>query len=222
VEPVDLIRDALLNRGISFDDKVINNFRMYQACLLEWNKKINLISKNDEPHIVTKHFLQSIGLLTVVDFPMNSRLLDLGSGGGFPGIPMKIIRSDMDLVLVEATQKKALFLEEIIKILNLKKIITIPKRVESIKNQIVPADFIISRAVADLNSLVRWSMACLKKEEGRWIAIKGKYVNQEVEQLNVDKRVQNMISCEVLPYNPFPELFVLHDSYVVVIKKRNS
>jgi 16S rRNA (guanine527-N7)-methyltransferase len=181
--------------------------------------KTNLISKKDEPRLVTRHFLQSIGLLTIFNFPHESRILDLGTGGGFPGLPMKIIRSDLDLVLVEATQKKALFLEEIIRILNLKNVVTIPKRVESIKNQIAPADFIISRAVANLNLLVRWSIACLKTDGGRWIAIKGKCVNQEIKQLKADSRVRNKISCEVLSYNPFPELFILRDSYVVIIRK---
>jgi 16S rRNA (guanine527-N7)-methyltransferase len=218
VEPVDLIRDALLNRGLFVKDGVIDRFRMYQSYLLEWNKKINLISKNDEPRIVTRHFLQSIGLLTVFDFPYESRLLDLGTGGGFPGLPMKIIRSDLDLVLVEATQKKAVFLEEIVRILNLKNVVTIPKRVESLNNQIRPTDFIISRAVADLNLLVRWSKACLKKDGGHLIAIKGKFVNQEIQQLKADSRVRSEISCKVFPYNPFPELFVLRNSYVVVIR----
>jgi 16S rRNA (guanine527-N7)-methyltransferase len=218
VEPVDLIRDALSSRGVFVNDETIDRFRMYQSCLLEWNRKTNLISKNDEPRIVTRHFLQSIGLLTVFDFPSESRILDLGTGGGFPGLPMKIIRSDLDLVLVEATHKKAVFLEEIVRILNLKNVVTIPERVESLNNQIQPADIIISRAVADLKLLVRWGKACLKKDGGHLIAIKGKCVNHEIQQLKADNRVRNKISCNVLPYNPFPEIFVLHDSCVVVIK----
>jgi 16S rRNA (guanine527-N7)-methyltransferase len=218
VEPVDLIRDALINRGIDIKDGIMDCFRIYQSCLLEWNKKTNLISKNDETRIVTRHFLQSIGLLTVFNFPYESRILDIGSGGGFPGLPIKIIRSDLDLVLVEATQKKALFLEEIVRILKLKKVVTIPKRVESLNGQIKPADFIISRAVADLSLLIRWGKDCLKKDGGQLIAIKGKRVHQELRQFRADSRFRNRISCDVLPYNPFPDLFMLHESYVVIMR----
>jgi 16S rRNA (guanine527-N7)-methyltransferase len=217
VEPVELIREALLNRGISVQDEIIDSFRLYQSHLLDWNMKTNLISKNDETRIVTRHFLQSLGLLTVFDFPQESRIFDLGTGGGFPGLPIKIVRSDLDMVLVEATQKKAVFLEEVVKNLKLEKVMIIPKRIESLKNQIKPADFILSRAVADLNLLFRWSKALIKNTGGQLISIKGKGVIQEMQRLKADNRTHGRLSFKILKYNPFPELFVLHDSFIVVI-----
>ncbi len=217
VEPVELMKDACFQRGILLTKEALNRFQIYQSQLIEWNHRFNLISKKDEPRIVTRHFLQSLGLLTVFDFPSESRILDLGTGGGFPGLPIKIIRSDLSLVLVEATQKKVIFLKELIHILGLKNVSALPVRIENIQNRIKPVDIVISRAVADLRSLVRWSFACLKNVGGRLIAIKGKRLDEEIEALKVDRRISDSISWNVISYNPFPELFVLNDSYVVVI-----
>jgi 16S rRNA (guanine527-N7)-methyltransferase len=216
VEPVELIRDACDHHGIPLTEEMLECFQRYQTSLIEWNKKVNLISVNDEPRVVTRHFLQSIGLLRVFDFPIGCRVLDLGTGGGFPGIPIKIIRSDLELVLVEATQKKVLFLKELIKILDLKNVVALPVRIESIQNSIKPVDIVVSRAVTDLRHLVRWSRPCLKKEGGHLIAIKGKRMDGELADLKTDRRFHRAISWEVIPYNPFPEQFVLNDSHVVV------
>jgi 16S rRNA (guanine527-N7)-methyltransferase len=217
VEPVELIRDACFQKRISLTKEAINCFQIYQSQLIDWNKKVNLISKKDEPRIVTRHFLQSLGLLTVFNFPQESRILDLGTGGGFPGLPIKIIRSDLDLVLVEATQKKVIFLKELIKMLGLKNVTALPVRIESLRDVIKPVDIVISRAVADLRSLVRWSNSFFRKGGGCLIAIKGKRLNEEIEDLKTDSRIGNTISWNVISYNPFPELFVLNDSHVVVV-----
>jgi 16S rRNA (guanine527-N7)-methyltransferase len=219
VEPIELINDAMLQSGIEISPEAMDRFRSYRSILIEWNMKINIISKNDEPRIVTRHFLQSIGLLTVFNFPTESRIMDLGTGGGFPGLPLKIVRPDLDLVLVEATQKKVIFLEEIIKILHLTRVTTFPVRAESLCGKIKSVDIIISRAVSDLRSLVRWSMPCLLKSGGILIAIKGKRVYQEIRQFQLENRSNNKhVSFRLLPYNPFPNLFVLKDSFVVIAK----
>jgi len=217
VEPVELMKDACFRRGIVLTKETLNRFEIYQSRLIDWNKKVNLISRKDEPRIVTRHFLQSLGLLTVFHFPCNSRILDLGTGGGFPGLPIKITRSDLDMVLVEATQKKASFLREIIKMLELINVAILPVRIESLRGLIKPVDIVISRAVADLRCLVRWCHFCLKNEGGCLIAIKGKSLDREIEDLKADHCINNPISLNVMPYNPFPELFELNDSHVVVV-----
>jgi 16S rRNA (guanine527-N7)-methyltransferase len=216
VEQVGLIRDACISYGIPFSQEVLERFQRYRSSLIEWNKKINLISVNDEPRIVTRHFLQSIGLLRVFDFPIGCRVLDLGTGGGFPGIPIKIIRPDLEMVLVEATQKKVLFLMELIRILGLTNVVALPVRIESIGGKIKPVDIVISRAVTDMRNLVRWSRSCMKKDGGYLLAIKGKRLEREVADLETDRRFSSSVSLKVIPYNPFPEQFVLNDSYVAV------
>jgi 16S rRNA (guanine527-N7)-methyltransferase len=216
VEQVGLIRDACISSGIPFSEDALECFQRYQSALIEWNKKINLISGNDEPRIVTRHFLQSIGLLRVFDFPAGCRVLDLGTGGGFPGIPIKIIRPDLDMVLVEATQKKVLFLMELIQILGLTHVVALPVRIESIRGTIKPVDIVISRAVTDMRNLVRWSRSCLKKDGGYLLAIKGKRLESELTDLKTDRRLCSSVSWKVIPYNPFPDQFVLNDSYAVI------
>jgi 16S rRNA (guanine527-N7)-methyltransferase len=216
VEQVGLIRDACIGNGIPFSEDALERFQRYQAALIEWNKKINLISGNDEPRIVTRHFLQSIGLLRVFDFPAGCRVLDLGTGGGFPGMPIKIIRPDLDMVLVEATQKKVLFLMELIQILGLTHVVSLPVRIESIRGKIKPVDIVISRAVTDMRNLVKWSRSCLKKDGGYLLAIKGKRLESELTDLKTDRRLCSSVSWKVIPYNPFPEQFVLNDSYAVI------
>jgi 16S rRNA (guanine527-N7)-methyltransferase len=216
VEQVSLIRDAFFRKGITLSGDMLESFQRYQSSLIEWNNKINLISANDEPRIVTRHFLQSMGLLSVFDFPIGCRVLDLGTGGGFPGIPIKIIRPDLELVLVEATQKKVLFLVELIRILGLTNVVALPVRIESVGGKIKPVDIVISRAVTDMRNLVRWSRSCLKKDGGYLLAIKGKRLERELADLETDRRLSGSVSLKVIPYNPFPEQFVLNDSYVVV------
>jgi 16S rRNA (guanine527-N7)-methyltransferase len=217
VEHIGLISDACFSNGISLPADALEHFQRYQSSLIEWNKKINLISVNDESRIVTRHFLQSIGLLKMFDFPVGCRVLDLGTGGGFPGMPIKIIRSDLELVLVEATQKKVLFLRELIEILNLTNVVALPVRIESIRNTIKPVDIVVSRAVTDLRNLIRWSRSCLTKDGGYLLAIKGKRLDGELRDLETDRRLCGSVSWKVIPYNPFPDQFVLNDSYVVIV-----
>jgi len=222
VEPIGLIKDACVSKEIPITDESLELFRKYQSLLIGWNKKVNLISSKDETRIVTRHFLQSLGLLLVFRFPQGSRILDLGTGGGFPGLPIKIIRPDLDMVLVEATQKKVSFLNELLGILEIKNAVALPVRIESLRNDFIPVDIVVSRAVADLRKLVRWSRSCLKKKGGVLIAIKGKRINEELAGLEFDGPIRRSISWEVIPYNPFPEQFVLNNSHVVIVKISKS
>jgi 16S rRNA (guanine527-N7)-methyltransferase len=219
VEPVEWIQEATQKQKISLPSNALDQFRLFQMLLLEWNQKINLISKNDRSRIVTRHFLESIGLLTVFQFPPESRILDLGPGGGFPGLPLKIARPDLDMVLVESTKKKVVFLEKVVKALQLTGVEIISGRIESVSKQILPIDIVVSRAVADLATLVCWSLPCLKKGEGgKLIVIKGKGVDQEIQRLQA-KVFQNKVSgWQAIPYNPFSEFFALKDSAVVIVQ----
>jgi 16S rRNA (guanine527-N7)-methyltransferase len=222
VEQIQLIQEALNSKGISLPSEVLDQFRLYQDLLNAWNQKINLFSKSDQNRIITRHFLQSIGLLLVYSFSPRCRVLDLGTGAGFPGLPLKIVRPDLYLILVEATKKKAMVLKEIIQALHLSDIEIIPDRIENIKDRIPPVDIVVSRAVADLNKLVHWSWPCLKKRGGELIAIKGIGVDREIITLRI-KATQDIVEgWKVIPYNPFPEFMNLTNSRVVVVRMANK
>lgn len=100
--------------GLSLVQKQIDQFMTYLTQLLEWNKVTNLTSITDPREIVSKHFIDSIMALSAVDFPLRAVVIDVGAGAGFPGIPLKIVRSDLQLVLVEPTQKKCSFLSSVV------------------------------------------------------------------------------------------------------------
>ena len=135
--------------------------------MLEWNKKINLISRRDEENIWSSHILHCISLLFKVDLPAGSTVLDLGTGGGLPGIPLKIVRPDLMLTLLDSTQKKINAIQDIIKALGLKEIRAVWGRAEDVgKKKEHNHDYhvVVARAVASLDDLVRWSGPLLKPE----------------------------------------------------------
>ena len=102
----------------------------YLSHLIEWNKTINLTAIIDPKEIIIKHFVDSLAALVATSFPQNGVVLDVGSGGGFPGIPLKIVRSDMRLVLVEPVQKKCSFLNSVIGLLKLQDVSTFDGTIE--------------------------------------------------------------------------------------------
>jgi 16S rRNA (guanine527-N7)-methyltransferase len=105
--------------GLTIGETHAEQFMRYLAHLIEWNKAINLTAIIDPKEIIIKHFVDSLTALVSTNFPQNGMVLDLGSGGGFPGIPLKIVRSDMRLVLVEPVLKKCSFLNSVVGLLKL-------------------------------------------------------------------------------------------------------
>jgi 16S rRNA (guanine527-N7)-methyltransferase len=116
--------------GLTIGENHVEQFMRYLAHLIEWNKAINLTAIIDPKEIIIKHFVDSLVALVATSFPQNGVVLDVGSGGGFPGIPLKIVRSDMRLVLVEPIQKKCSFLNSVIGLLKLQDVSTFDGTIE--------------------------------------------------------------------------------------------
>ena len=121
--------------GLTIGDSHAEQFMRYLAHLMEWNKVINLTAIIDPKEIIIKHFVDSLTALVATSFPQNSVVLDVGSGGGFPGLPLKIIRSDMRLVLVEPVLKKCSFLNSVIGLLKLQDVSTFNGTIEQYARQ---------------------------------------------------------------------------------------
>jgi len=121
--------------GLTIEDSHAKQFMHYLAHLIEWNKAINLTAITDPREIIVKHFVDSLAALAATSFSRNSVLLDAGSGAGFPGIPLKIIRSDVQVVLVEPIQKKCSFLNSVIGLLKLQNITTFDGTIEQYAKQ---------------------------------------------------------------------------------------
>ncbi len=124
-------------------------FIRYLAHLIEWNKVINLTAIIDPKEVIIKHFVDSLVALVATNFPQNSMVLDVGSGGGFPGIPLKIVRPDLRLALVEPVQKKCSFLNSVIGLLKLHDVCTFDGTIEQYaKRPISQAiDMVVVRAL---------------------------------------------------------------------------
>jgi 16S rRNA (guanine527-N7)-methyltransferase len=115
----DLTVSAARELGLTIEEIHAEQFMRYLAHLIEWNKTINLTTITNPQEIIVKHFVDSLGALIATSFPKNGVVLDIGSGGGFPGIPLKIVRSDIQLILVEPVRKKCSFLNSVIGLLKL-------------------------------------------------------------------------------------------------------
>ena len=121
--------------GLRVDELHAEQFMRYLTHLIEWNKVINLTSIIDPKEIIIKHFLDSLTALMATSFPQNSVVLDVGSGGGFPGIPIKIVRSDIRLILIDPVQKKCSFLNSVIGLLQLCDVSTFHGTIEQYAGQ---------------------------------------------------------------------------------------
>jgi 16S rRNA (guanine527-N7)-methyltransferase len=135
--------------GLTIGEIHAEQFMCYLAHLIEWNKTINLTAIINPKKIIIKHFVDSLAALIATSFPQNGVVLDVGSGGGFPGIPLKIVRSDMRLVLVEPVQKKCSFLNLVIGLLKLHDVSTFNGTLEQYAKQPLPhvVDMVVVRAL---------------------------------------------------------------------------
>ena len=166
---------------LNVNDEVLNKFWVYMTNLLEWNEKINLTAITDEDDIILKHFIDSLTILEYI--PEKSNVIDVGTGAGFPGIPLKIVREDINMTLMDSLNKRITFLNEIINKLGLKKINAIHSRAEELAK--IPEhrekyDIAVSRAVANLSTLSEY-MIPFVKVGGKCICMKGSNIEEELK-----------------------------------------
>jgi len=145
--------------GLELTEQQLGQFLRYQQELLDWNTRMNLTAITNLEEVLIKHFLDSLSLLTVYDTP-EARLLDIGAGAGFPGLPLKIVRPQWQVVLLEATGKKVSFLQHIIEILHLEDVMAVHGRAEELAHRAeyrASFDVVTARAVASLPTLLEYS-----------------------------------------------------------------
>lgn len=150
-------------------EKQIGLIQEYVALLLEWNKRMNLVSRRDETNIWERHILHSASLLFTFEFPPGSHVIDIGSGGGLPGIPLKILQPDLNVMLVDSIRKKVNALRDIAARLALSGVSAEVGRAEDLGKKTEfhkKFDIAVARAVAPLQHLVTWSRPFLKDRQG--------------------------------------------------------
>jgi 16S rRNA (guanine527-N7)-methyltransferase len=151
-----IIRRALGEFNLpTYDDQVLQ-IQQYIEILLAWNEKVNLTAIRDPLEILYRHFCESMYASVAVPVE-NGRLADVGSGGGFPGLPLKIIRPNLRVFLVESNIKKATFLAEVVRTLDLKDTQVIVRRYEELNEEVAPLDYVCSRALGEYPDFLEWA-----------------------------------------------------------------
>ena len=142
-------------------------FEMLQALYEDWNSKINVISRKDIDELYTRHVLHSLGMAKIIEFRPGSKIMDVGTGGGFPGIPLAILFPEVDFYLIDVIAKKIKVVNEVATALGLKNVKAEQKRAELVKQEF---DFIVSRAVTNMTDFVSWVDDKVAKKQNHELA----------------------------------------------------
>jgi 16S rRNA (guanine527-N7)-methyltransferase len=161
------VRQVCLRNGLPISDLQLDQLKAFVAGLREWNRVVNVISRKDEQNIWFNHILHCLTPLFLVDIPKGINVLDLGSGGGLPGIPLAIVRPDLFMTLLDSIAKKTKVMDDIRIRLGLSTVRVRTGRAEEVGKEPQEQrayDLVVARAVASLSDLIRWSSPFLGKE----------------------------------------------------------
>ena len=203
MEYFDMLKEACENEGLIFDETMYNNFIQYKALIKEWNEKINLTAITEDEEIIKKHFIDSIKVFEYPYVKEATKIIDIGTGGGFPGIPMKIVKPKSSMVLLDSLNKRINFLNEVIDKLELKDIKTIHGRAEDFAQKAEyreEFDLAVSRAVANLTVLLELCLPFVKVG-GYFVALKGPAIEDEIKDSKVALKVLGGHIQEIIEVN---------------------
>ena len=213
----DILIKELDLLDIKIDEKAIEDLCKYYDLLIQWNEKINLTAITEPKDVALKHFCDSLTILKYIDVPKGSKIIDVGTGAGFPGLVLKIARPDIKLTLLDSLNKRLIFLSDVCEKLELENVETVHMRAEegSRKEKYREQfDFSVSRAVARLNVLVEYCLPYVRVG-GYFIAMKAACVEEEIIQA---KAAIKLLSGEIESVNEF-ELADAGTRAIVAIKK---
>ena len=211
--------DVVLKYFSDFTDKQLQQFKALDELYKEWNAKINVISRKDIESLYEKHVLHSLSIAATFEFPKGAEIVDIGTGGGFPGVPLAIFFPQVKFHLVDSINKKLTIIEAVKEAIGLDNVTTQHSRAEDIKDR--KFDFAVSRAVAPLGDLWRWSKPLLKNsrfkmqnEKGTTelksglICLKGGDLKEEIKESGL--RPKKMEISEIFEEEFFKEKYILY------------
>lgn len=211
------MNDLITKYFTDFTPHQLQQFEALESLYKEWNEKINVISRKDMEQIYLHHVLHSLSIAAIINFKKGTEIIDIGCGGGFPGIPLAIFFPDVHFHLVDSIAKKLKVVNAISDSIGLKNITTQHTRAEAIKNK--KFDFAISRAVAPLKELWIWSNPLLKKQTiidqeltNGLICLKGGDLHQEIFESNTKPSMMSV-------YNIFKEDF-FKEKFILYVSKK--
>lgn len=194
-------------------DNQITQFDQLLPLYSDWNTRINVISRKDIDHLYERHVLHSLAIAKVLQFKPGSKVLDLGTGGGFPGIPLSILFPDTDFLLIDGTRKKIRVVREVATTLGLRNITATQIRAEEFRG--MTFDFVVSRAVASLDKLIAWSRRLLSPRHQHalpngLLALKGGNLQEEFRSLPKGEYTEQYAISRFFPSPYFSEKYVVY------------
>ncbi len=211
----NFLKESLCAIGVAADDICLDNFIKYNDLLIEWNEKINLTAITEPSEVVTKHFTDSVTGEKLLE--KGAKVIDVGAGAGFPSLPLKLVRDDLEVLMLDSLGKRVNFLNEVIGALSLEKISAIHARAEEVSKKDLRESFdaCVSRAVARLSVLCEYCLPFVKVG-GVFLAYKGP---QGLEELNDAKKAISVLGGEVSELKEYnlPNSDITHT--IIVIKK---
>ena len=215
--------EMILKYFTNFTDQQVHQLKALDHLYKEWNSKINVISRKDIDSLNEKHILHSLSIAAVFDFADGLEIIDIGTGGGFPGIPLSIFFPRVKFHLVDSIAKKIKVVEAITKGIGLKNITTQQIRAEEIKNR--KFDFVVSRAVAPLKELWKWSKPLLRhnakgigskkpvigNQRPGLFCLKGGDLAREIQESGTRPHIMEIF--EIFPEEYFKGKYILYIPY---------
>jgi 16S rRNA (guanine527-N7)-methyltransferase len=207
--------EMILKYFTDFDGKQLDQFKALADLYIEWNAKINVISRKDIDNLYEKHVLHSLSIAAAFDFLPGTEIIDIGTGGGFPGIPLAIFFPEVKFHLVDTIAKKLTVVSAVAEGIGLKNITTQHIRAEEIANR--KFDFAVTRAVAPLKELWKWSKPLIKKKPETadssdlrpgLVCLKGGDLAAEIQESGLKPRIMEIT--EIFPEEFFKEKFLLY------------
>ncbi len=214
---IELLIEGAKEYSISLSEEQANKFSQYASLLIEWNEKINLTAITDQEGIVTKHFLDSLSIMPFISQDVKL-LIDVGTGAGFPGIPVNIVKEEIKITLLDSLEKRLKFLQEVSNVLQLNGVSMIHGRAEDFgvnKNYREKYDVATARAVANLPVLLEYCLPFVKVG-GIFIAMKGSDVKEEV---NNSKKALDILGGQVEQVKQFILPNSDNERNMVIIRK---
>ncbi len=217
----DILKQGGEELGLDIDDRMIDRFIKYKDLLIEWNKKINLTGITDDKEIMIKHFLDSLACMMTGVVRNDSKIIDVGTGAGFPGIPLKVFNEDLNLTLLDSLNKRIKYLETVCNELELGQVEFLHGRAEdygSDKDYREKYDIAVARAVAELAVLCEYCLPFVKVN-GYFIALKGPKAQEEIIKA---KKALNILGGEIVDTLNVKLPFSDAGHNLVIIKKIKS
>ena len=198
--------------GIMITDIQLRQLSSFKTLLLDWNKKINLISRKNEENIWKGHIALSLSMLFKLEFRAGMKFLDLGTGGGFPGIPLSIMLPECSFLLLDSTQKKINVVQSVAESLSLPNVKTIWGRAEELNQQKKfnqSFDVIVARSVSNLSNLFAWGLPFLKRNSGLPNAVTNNKTSITTSSLITFKGIE-IEEEEALAKKEYPNIYLQH------------